>query len=189
MTIPVGYGQAAMVVTSTAISGEAIITLGFANPDDHTAAEAAAAVGDAMRDAAIQGMTSDATVVECRVKLGPDDTGPSAVFALGSAGVASSDGPPAMTATLVRKITDLGGRKGRGRFFLPSPPENALGSDGRWGSGNVGDWNDDWAACKLAMEIAGFSPVLLHSDATTPTEIVSFEVDSRPGTQRRRNRR
>lgn len=51
--------------------------------------------------------------------------------ALSLAGVSASPALPGDVAIVVSLRTDLANRRGRGRFYLPQPAENAVGDEGR----------------------------------------------------------
>jgi hypothetical protein len=96
------------------------------------------------------------------------------------------------TSCLVKKLTGEAGRKFRGRCYFP--PISLADVD----VNNVGmidptvlstvqsNWDGFIGALETAEDINAL--VLLHSDATTPTEISSFQVEAQVATQRRRLR-
>lgn len=96
-------------------------------------------------------------------------------------------------ATLTRKNTGLAGRKFRGRAFLPPVPDNYIDSGGNVSAPAQTQVNNGLAACLAAADDTGLfgwaMPLrLLHSDATPPTDIISWVCDPKVGTQRRRMR-
>lgn len=97
---------------------------------------------------------------------------------------------PPNSCILVKKKTNLAGRKFRGRMFVPCWPI---------GEGNVSEAGVVDAAVLTQVQNAvnvmvsqwltdDAPPVLLHSDTTAPTNIVSHVADGRLATQRRRLR-
>lgn len=94
------------------------------------------------------------------------------------------------TALIVKKNTSLGGRANRGRFFVPAAviDETVVDQNGFLSPAATGTEQARWTAFYVALTGAGYVPVVLHSDATTPTTINSFSVESQVGTQRRRMR-
>jgi hypothetical protein len=106
------------------------------------------------------------------------------------AGGNSDPGIQPATALLLNKRTNLGGRKGRGRCFLPGLSEGQVGADGML----AGSPSVIIAAAELFWEQMTVGtpltdPVLLHSDETTPpSPIVAFDASSQVATQRRRLR-
>lgn len=132
-----------------------------------------------------------------RVVLGQADPEAPVVFEVpvnhGGAAVASM---PPNTSYLVKKITGLGGRKNRGRMYLPCPPENAVDDKGLVLEDPRGDLNVAVAAWvnttndELVAEGATVpTPVILHTDELdTPTPIFQFLTDGMVATQRRRLR-
>lgn len=107
----------------------------------------------------------------------------------GSGGGGAPSGPNC--AWLVRKNTLLGGRRGRGRTYFPGVTEGSVGDgglvnegDGSLRTGLEGFWNG------ITTSAPGFTDlVLLHEDASTPTVVQSWIMDTRIATQRRRLRR
>lgn len=104
-------------------------------------------------------------------------------------GTAAIGAPPNNVSTLVKKITALGGRSGRGRMFLPpfnlnetSVANNGMITGAVLATMQTGINAAFWAANR----------VLLHDSATPgspdPTPITSLIVDPQVATQRRRLR-
>lgn len=116
---------------------------------------------------------------------------------IGTAGGSSSTRPPQNVASLVDKITNVAGRRGRGRFYFPG----MLSDGGIDGNGDVqssaltdnntrlATWFDD-----LTVPGAGYTaslvPVIFHASGDqTPTPITEFRMDPKVATQRQRLRR
>lgn len=100
--------------------------------------------------------------------------------------------PPSNCAVLVRKNTALGGRRGRGRMYLPPfmLAEGSVDPNGNLDSAFV---TGNTQNCTTAF-VTNMNPVLFHnSDGVTPapapTPITSVAVQSKIATQRRRMRR
>jgi hypothetical protein len=104
-------------------------------------------------------------------------------------GTAAITSPPNNVTTLVKKITALGGRSGRGRMFLPpfnlneaSVANNGMISGVVLAAMQTGINSAIWAANRM----------LLHDSAAPgapdPTPITSLIVDPQVATQRRRLR-
>jgi hypothetical protein len=188
--IPAGFGEIAVVHTGGGIDGEAIWTMGFDNNAADSAADVAENVSDAIDTLGyLDVISSTVTVTEVRVKLGPDATGPSATHTNGSTGTVGGNSAPPNVAYLVTKNTALGGRKGRGRCYVPGVPEIAMGSGGSVDTAFLATLQDFMTTWGGAMTIASKPLHLLHGDATSPTAIDSLAADARFATQRRRLRR
>lgn len=90
---------------------------------------------------------------------------------------------------LVKKVTGAAGRKNRGRMYVPDVAEAVVDQSGVI---NVtGRGRADLVATAFFTGVLGVAadftvPVLLHTDATTPTVIVGFTVEVKAATQRRR---
>lgn len=113
----------------------------------------------------------------------------------GQAGAVSGDFLPQNNACLIRKRTALGGRKNRGRMYVPYVlPEGNVDNSGIIAGTRVtaiqtaaDDFQDDLLAGDPGPSIP---MVVLHSVSTdTPTPITTLEVDNLLATQRRRLRR
>lgn len=107
------------------------------------------------------------------------------------AGTQTLGGPPCNTAVLVKKVTGLGGRRHRGRLFMPpfNLEEDQISNAGQLGTtymtSQVTKWGDVWDAWVAALLL----PVLLHTDPATPaTAITAFVPQSLAASQRRRMR-
>jgi hypothetical protein len=172
------------------IVGEAIWTLGF----DNNAGDTPQEIADNMKInfAALDYgdlLSSQVTCSAIRVKLGPDETGPSAEATAIVAGSVGGEPAPANCAALVHKTTLLGGRKGRGRFFVPGLATTALGDDSELDPTYQTNLEAFVLGLSSVMVLASLPAHLLHSDATSPTAIEALVVDPKLATQRRRMRR
>lgn len=136
---------------------------------------------------------------------------PSPVAGGGSAGTTF----PPNVALLVRKHTNRGGRRGRGRWFVPGIVETLADNDGSVPSASIASWNTALDAYRTDLGGALLSgspvePLLFHNNSTTtttttgpgsktititegaagpaPDVITDFTVDTKVATQRRRLR-
>lgn len=106
------------------------------------------------------------------------------------AGTAGTAPLPNNCAVLVAKISTSGGRRNRGRMFIPCPAEPAVDGAGTLSTGERGAWQtamDDWID---GESLAGWgAPALLHQTPPyTPTTITNLVVRGKIATQRRRMR-
>jgi hypothetical protein len=140
--------------------------------------------------------TSDQTTMgPYRLEVGQDGGDPITVeYGATTVGSNNDEPLPPNCALLVRKTSAFGGRRNRGRAYIPglalkpsSSPAGVL--DGAAVTALQGDANDWLAAATNAgpPEVSGL--VILHSEApSTPTEIVGLDVQDKIATQRRRLR-
>jgi len=130
------------------------------------------------------------------VKLGPNDSGAFGEFPALESGVASGAAGYAGAATLIRKNTNLGGRRNTGRLFWPGLGENQILEGGAIDSAYKAAAQ---AACdQFLLNLTGAGGpdtdpvpmVILHTGSSAqPPEVLTLAVQSRAATQRRRQRR
>jgi hypothetical protein len=137
------------------------------------------------------------TVQDLTVKFGPLATGGSATVAVGiAAGAAAGDMIVPNSAPLVQKQTALGGKRGRGRLFMPPVTEGTVGNGGILSSGFISSTQASFDAFVTQLGTSNLPPVLLHrydpalgQSPMTPTAITAMVLQSRVATQRNRLRR
>jgi hypothetical protein len=107
------------------------------------------------------------------------------------AGVGAGEPLPPNCAVLYRKNTTAGGRRGRGRFFVPGAPESSVDKVGTL----LGSYMviAQAAGVNIINNVTATAEaeglVLFHDTAPfTPTPITALEPQSRLATQRRRLR-
>lgn len=103
---------------------------------------------------------------------------------------------PQNCAALVKKRTGLGGRKNRGRVYIPNVLNEAEVSDTGVITGstvvNFQTYADQWFV-NVTGTVGGLYPatpmVILHRDGSAPTAVTQLVMDPVLATQRRRLRR
>ena len=189
MTIPIGFSQHTYMFSGQNVPTGAVVTLGIdSSPEPSIVAEAANS-RDAFALNVLPLLSSGLTFDGVLVKRGPDATGAIQFSPSGDVGGASSSAIAPNVAALVRKVTGMGGRKNRGRLFLPGLVESVVDYAGRLDPTFQGNLQDAWNDFQTAIEADSLTPVVLHGDNTAPTVVTSFGVDSTVATQRRRLRR
>lgn len=192
--IPADYGVLSFHTRTTGDPEDMIWTLGVGIASAAVRSDIPEMARVAWEDRIAPLTSSVVTLVTVELKEGPSATGPTWVSAGTSAGTQPDPLPPPNCAVLVQKRSTLGGRKGRGRAYLPgiSSISDTLDSGGNFGTGAADE-------VSLAMENLGEDlqtdtaagpaiPVLLHSDATSPSTIVQYICSPKLATQRRRLR-
>jgi hypothetical protein len=143
------------------------------------------------------GLSSLYTFIGTAVTFGPQPgDGPSAEDPTVSAGTASTSTNPPPTsnvALLVKKLTALGGRRNRGRMYLPAGyvSETNIDQNGFMSEATRVGYQTkiDAFLSALVTPAPSLVPVVLHSDvALEPTVISSFAFQRQVATQRRRMR-
>jgi hypothetical protein len=208
MTIPEGFAQVTHTFSGVALPHGAAVVYGVENVAEDTAGEIAVGTKAQFGINIMPRVFGQVSLVNTNVKLGPDDTGPSAdeggePIAGGTAGA----GAVPSAAYLITKATALGGRRGKGRMFVPGVEESVVDAQGVVAagfavtfSGNLANWLEDLAS-------NGWPLVLLHDPATEwvlvdgqprrvpvagpvpdPTTVTSLSLSGTVATQRRRLR-
>lgn len=127
-------------------------------------------------------------LVEVTAKFGPSSTGASASYDPDLVG-SSADCANGATAILVQKLTNTGGRQGKGRFFLPCPADSDT-SNGIVSPSSLAALQTDLDDFYEGMLDADAPLVVLHTNpATAASPILSLHAAPRVATVRRRNRR
>jgi enamine deaminase RidA (YjgF/YER057c/UK114 family) len=194
MIIPELHAQANIRFTGLALPTGAEITLGL-NKElwSQDATAAAVQVLEKFQSTAIRAViSSSVTIDSCKVKFGPNATGPEGTTTNPLPGTASGSTSGPGVAFLVRKVTGFGGRTGRGRFYIPGVTETTHLEGGGIAATAVSQVNTALEAFRTALIAIGLVPTLLHSansPVTLPRPITGFVTDSKTATQRRRLRR
>jgi len=187
-TIPTGYAHILIPFAHPDTARKAVITFGvdfdpsLLSPND-IANAVWAAFHPTVRD-----------VVDSQVQLGPviasagfggdPVTGEGDDDDAGAVGMASI---PANGALLVRKRSILGGKKNRGRYYIPwCLEESDVGELGQLATITRSDHQAVQDSFLTALSTEGVPMVILHDGVGTPTPVSSLQVDSKIGTQRLR---
>lgn len=194
MIIPEDFAQVNLKFTGDAIPTGAEMTFGIntvGNPGGVPAwADDVVSNWDSAGMAELY--TGQVTLASVLVKAGPNATGPFIETLAGIPGTAANPAVTANTAMLIRKVTDTGGRQGRGRFFLPGIPEGHCDPDGTLDTGYLESATADWEAFLGKMGTSQLPMALLHgagSPVAVPHEILDLVPATKAATQRRRLRR
>lgn len=135
---------------------------------------------------------TNVTMRDARVVIGQDGGDPVIGFSYTSgAGTRNNESTPPALALMVDKRTLLGGRRNRGRAYLPwALADTEVSEVGAVTGSVVNAWQTLFANYILALEAADIPPVVLHGPGLTtpppPTPITNFVVNGTVRTQRRR---
>lgn len=190
MTIPEGYAQVQHTFGGALVPTGAMVTYGI----NHTL------YGDEGQDAAdflyttfqgaIMGRLSvDLFHTACIVKYGPDEDGPTFEHLESDNGGQSGSAMPPNVAYLIKKGTASGGRRNRGRMYLPGVAEANVDDTGLLNSVFLAAAGADFASFIGFLTAELLPMVILHDGPGAPTVVTSFQLDARAATQRRRLRR
>lgn len=194
VAIPAGYAQCIPEFSLSGTTHLSTFTMGMKGAPGDSASDigvafdaALTAVGSLVTAAGmILGWTYLGTTTTLMTETGPLVSVDGAPIA----GSAVASALPINCALLVSKITGRGGRKGRGRFYIPpfTVAEGAVNAAGQIDSGDITSLQSKVNVFFAA--ISGLEPfaVLLHEDGTLPDEITAMTVQGTIATQRRRMR-
>jgi len=199
LIIPVGFAQVTLPFKHDGVNREAVITFGV-----DTSAEGGDFVG--MCEAIVSKWSASlGALVDSNVTVGParatvgQDGGPpiQVVGSVTSVGGRGLDSETPNTALLVQKRTALGGRRGRGRFYIPwIVGQNDVNEAGNIENAAMASFQpaaDDFLEL-LADDTDPIIPspmVILHDSSgagvePSPTPVTSLTCDRLVGSQRRR---
>jgi hypothetical protein len=194
LQIPIGYTNLVYRFRSTGDQEEMVIAVGALNATAQSvdlqaqnAVTQATGTGDPFAPAAMASQYTFVGVTAYLMTTNGIIVGEALVDDVGTVGAAPL---PSNCAILVTKTTGIGGRRNKGRMFVPpfSPPEGDVDHNGNITSGlttlqtRYTQWYDGLVGADL-------DPVLFHNDPDdTPTAITGFLVSSKIATQRRRMR-
>lgn len=193
LVIPQNYGQCVYRFLLAGDSEEMLSTLGFAAIGSLSTGQGAAdtLAADFAVGFPAANICAGYTFVGTRVLMG-QATGAPLVFESAAAGIVGSNIGPALPpncAYLVSKRTALGGRRHRGRMYLPP---FLIGEDSVPVTGVMAEAQRAALQTRVNSAFGIGEKVILHDSLTPgalpPTIITSFRVQPRLATQRRRLR-
>lgn len=194
LVIPVGYGQVTIPFKHASLVRSAVVTFGVDMPAALTGSQVADQIADRTQTAIAATVDSQVTVGPVEISEGAGAEGNIAwVGSTTWVGTRASDSQPPNCALIARKVTGVGGRRGRGRMFLPwCIAETAVDEVGVINPANVITINgllEDWLE-RLGLETNPSPMVLLHATGNTPvpapSPVTSLSLDTRIGNQRDR---
>jgi hypothetical protein len=193
MIIPAGFAQVNMLFQGVAAPRGAQVVFGVrrVEPATVTTPIALANLATSLWSAHIRPLQSPSIkLVGARAKFGPNATGPDATNTVNFDGgnVGGAESP--QVAVLVRKVTEQGGRTGRGRMFVPGAIDASVNGAGQLAGdtptafqNGFTDWLEGWSDALWPV-------VILHSiEGLAPVTVVAMQVQQTAATQRRRLRK
>lgn len=192
--IPVGFAQINFRMTGFGVpyGAECVLGVEFGSFPAPTPSLIADDAADAWAVHIMPRMTADITLSEVSCKFGPNDTGPQGTVSRAVVGGVAQAGVTPNVAVLVRKNTAGGGRRNRGRMYVPGQPEAPLNANGDLTAPELNAWQVAFDGFYNALTTGALEPVVLHSPGISatppPTGILGFSVQARVATQRDRLR-
>lgn len=209
MIIPEGFAQITVRFEGNGAPRGAAVVYGVENLTGQTALQIATAARGAWNTGLMALLNSSVSATTWLAKLGPVETGPSAeVGGAIAGGVASADGANPAMSFLVTKNTDRGGRRGKGRMYLPGVTDTQVSNNGTITALTVTNLQTELNELRTNHIVANIPMVLLHGPPTvwtlvdgqprrvpiggnfndTPDHVTSLVLDDTVATQRRRLR-
>jgi len=209
MTIPVGYGQVTHLFSGVGMPNGAAVVYGVEDINlTETPTAAATILHDAFGDTLLTSMPLEVNLVTTIYKRGPDEDGPSGSFTFTRAGGDTDNAGTPGIAYLIHKQTALGGRRGRGRMYLPGIGEGDVTQAGLVTSTKQENLNTQAGLFLVRLSTDDFPMVLLHNPSThweivngqprripdagaipAPTPVTALVASGVVASQRRRQRR
>jgi hypothetical protein len=207
--IPVGFAQVTHIFDGANLPNGGAIVYGIQNDASLDATAVAAICGDLFHDTLLTQLTADVSLVRTDVKLGPNETGTIGSSTAGAgAGSQSNNSMGPNTAILVTKSSAIGGRRGRGRMFLPGVDSDSVDDTGNLLTAFLSDTQDQADLFLEGLNSNDVGMHLLHDFAYTwvindngqprrvpsstpppfPNVVTALTVQSLVATQRRRLR-
>ena len=197
VVIPVGYGQMSMVFTCSGAPQPVMWTHGFRDdnpiPSPVTAAATwRAALTAAGRPYAAGNFSTGYIMVAVKATI-MTATGPIiGEDPVNVAGTLAAGECPVNTAVLMQKATARGGRRGRGRAYLPpcNVSEVNIGPSGTIANAQLVALQALFTAAYVSIDATDYPPYLLHDFSEVPPDHVdAWTLQARVATQRTRMRK
>lgn len=195
--IPTGYGQVTFVFQPVGSTQNVVITHGF--KDNGASPDPAAAATDWGTDFTAAGRPFETSNIGTQWVFVRVDatiqtsTGPLiGTWPRGVTGTLAIEALPTNCAFLVAKATPRGGRRGRGRMFVPpfSVAEGNIGPTGTIASASLTAQQSKWNSALLANVAGDYPSYLLHDTSEIAPDVIStWTMNTRIATQRTRLRR
>lgn len=196
IVIPPGYAQFSIEFWLTDYNRPAVNVWGVDCRDNIYAPDTmASGFLDIIGPSIAAGIDSNVTMRDVRMVLGQDGADPVVGFSTGSyAGTAVRESTAPALACLINLNTGLGGRRNRGRKYLPwALNDTSVSEKGAVENSAVTGWNTRMAAVKTAMAANEWVPVLLHGTGSSavpdPTPVTTMTCSPVISTQRQRQAR
>lgn len=188
MIIPTGYAHVQHFFSGGAAPNGAAVTYGVQLTGSVGGSTRAAELHDAFADAWMSQVTSQITLSETRIKYGPNSVGPTYSFTTAVNGTNGGPPTPPNTAFIIEKKAALGGRKNRGRFYLPGVDGDEYLANGQISSSRLTGLISACTTFFNALVTLESPMVILHATTSDPTTVTELVPDPVLGTQRRRLR-
>lgn len=191
MNIPTGHSQVNLKYGGDGMPTGAEVTFGIDNSGaHHTPDEIADLVEGNYVDNILPAQNSHVTLVGILVKNGPNEDGPFTEHGILHSGLNTSGDAIPNCCALVRKVTALGGRAHRGRWFLPILGESDIQTGGLVSGTFLSGLQDALDAFYAQLVSDDIPMSLLHtSSLVSPDAVTALTAQSTIATQRRRLRR
>lgn len=189
MQIPVGYAHVVHRFRGDSLPRGAAVTYGIQLNGGSWDPGDAGLLHDAFADTLVNELDNTVVMYETLLKAGPNDDGPFTVFTQDRSGGQSAAGASPQVAYLIEKRTASGGRRNRGRMYLPGVPEANVNEAGVIETSSLAALNTQADAFLARIQEHVLQMVILHTGPSAPTVVTELSADPVVATQRRRLRR
>lgn len=185
LNIPTGYYEVSMHHSLTGSLRLGVVTCGFQYTGSAFGADSDE-LADLWASQVMPELNNQWHYFLCRFR---DATGTVKERSETTAGSATAAPTTPNVAFLAQKLTGLGGRKNRGRMYIPGVSEDNVDGVGNVTSGKVASLDAALGVYVADAASFHFTPVILHNSLTAPTPFTGFSVSGLAATQRRRLRK
>lgn len=188
--IPAGFGQATINMEfTTGPSNPMAIVIGYSNANDQSPVQNAGIIVDEYGSNVFSGGAISNNVVCTGINVVQNPGGATAELGRLFSGSKGEPSLPPQVSYLIRKLSVVGGRGGRGRIYQPGPTTAHVEEGGQLNGEGLGLLNVGFAGWLTNLDSNSIPMHILHSvPGPAPVEVTALIADALVATQRRRLR-
>ncbi len=194
--VPAGFAEIIYRFTIAGDAEEMLTSWGIGNElNQNWTADHASQLADVYGTTMRTRQSGDCVFRGVYLRAGPDNEGPQFTADRNLPGTGTGVSLPPNNAALLQKRSNVGGRRNRGRNYIPGVPVADVNQAGVWGTGKQAVWQtaaSNWlaetAARAFVSEVVIFHTTAAGVPGLPPTVVESITVPTKIATQRRRMR-